>query len=89
MKNKIISELQFEIEKVVLKYESLFKNQDSSVVDFFNSNYNEINSVFAKLVTDSIHKSIISNTENGEDFILKLLDLKRQGFQDLIKRIKK
>ncbi|SEI03111.1 hypothetical protein SAMN02927937_02851 [Paenimyroides aquimaris] len=89
MKNeKIVKDLQLNIESVLYKYEVEFKNSEIDVNEFLSMNFNKINSEFAKLITDTIHTSIINGVSSRkEDFIKELIELTNNSFIELINRL--
>lgn len=89
MNEKIIKDLQLNIGSVLYKYEIEFKNSEIDINEFLSINFNKINSELAKLITDTIHKSIINGTSKEDNFIKELIELTNNSFIELINRLQR
>ena len=85
----LLAELEIKMDAIILKYEIAFKQSKNKLEEFFQENYETFSSEIARLVTDTIHDSIINDISNDQNFIFLIQKLNVASVIKLMQNLKR
>lgn len=87
MKEKILLELQIEIEKAIINFENIFNTYNGDFENFVKENYQPFKNSIAKSTTDAIHQLLVNNLSSDKNLLNKIVKMNSESFEILIIRI--